>query len=167
MICKSYHPQQSCDGLILDVPDFEYVNGTEVKRQRAFLECIDYGCTNITVISDNGIDDLAVTAVLCDCGPYGANGESGDSCIGVINIQCEDGDREATFDGETCSGNTECCGMIEQKTHAAVCDDVNGSSGLTNGEVVGVMIGVIFAVLLITSLACYCCSLCRHERSKR
>lgn len=154
VICKSSDPQQSCDGLILDVPPFEALNGSEVTRHRAFLECFDYGCTNMTVIGEHGIDDIAVTAFECDCGPHGANGESGASCIGVMNIQCGGG--EATFDGETCSGYTGCCGMIEQETHAAVCHAVSGSSGLSNGEVVGVMMGLIIAVLLITSLACYC-----------
>ena len=154
VICKSYDPSQSCDGLILDVPPYELVNGTDIKKSFAFLECMDYGCTNITVLAENGIDDIAVTAVHCDCGPHGANGESGDSCIGLMNIKCDNG--EATFDGETCDGVAECCGMIEQETHAAVCSATDASSGLSNGEVVGVLIGVIFAILLVTSLACYC-----------
>ena len=153
IICKSYDPSLSCDGLMLEVPPFEYVNGTNVMKQKAFLECIDYGCTNITTIAGNGIDDIAVTAVLCDCGAHGANGESGDSCIGVINIQCDDG--TATFDGETCNGYTDCCGMIEQETYAAVCSAQDGSPGMSNGAIVGVLAGVIILVLLIVSLGCY------------
>ena len=48
IICKAYSPESSCNGLVLDVPEYVEVDGQ--KKQRAFLECIDYGCTNITII---------------------------------------------------------------------------------------------------------------------
>ena len=159
IICKAYDPSSSCNGLVLEPPEYMDVNGT--KKYLAFLECIDYGCTNITTKSKNGADDLAVVAILCDC-KLGGNGETGNSCIGVINIECDGGD--ARFDGEVCSGYTECCGMLEPETKAAICkDDVSGSSGLSDGEVAGITIGVLFGVMLFASLVCYC----RNQKTLR
>ena len=153
VICKAFDPELSCNGLIMDIPPYYVIDGT-IKKQRAFLECIDYGCTNITARSENGADDLAVTAVLCDC-IQGGNGESGNSCIGVLNIVC-DGNK-ATFDGETCQGLVQCCGLLEQETRNALCSDVDDNDdGLSDWEVAGVTIGVFFGLLLIASLICYC-----------
>ena len=152
IICKSYDPSLSCNGLVLEPPEYMNVNGT--KKQKAFLECIDYGCTNITTKSKNGADDLAVVAILCDC-VLGGNGETGDSCIGVINIECEGGN--ARFDGDVCSGYTGCYGLLEPETRAAVCkDDVSHNSGMSDGEIAGIIIGVLFGLMLFASLVCYC-----------
>eukprot|EP01084_Bolivina_argentea_P139560 245506_1 len=152
IICKSYYPEYSCLGLVLDIP--EYIIVENIKKQRAFLECIDYGCSNITTISENGVDDIAITAISCDCSTYGGNGESGNSCIGVLNIGC--GTEKAIFNGVTCDGSNECCANIKSETTNGLCSSIDDSNGMSDWEVIGVFIGCLFGLLLLGSLWCYC-----------
>ena len=156
IICQSDNPMVSCDGLAIAAPPYT------TKQPIISLECVGYGCTNIAVISEHGADDLSVTVTQCDCDEYGANGDSGNSCIGLINFECRDG--EAVFDGIECEGYAECCGSVVNQTIDGRCGEKRGSKRLSNEEIEYIVFGVFFGVLLMLSLCCYCSN--KYEKMK-